>query len=65
MHRQLEQFFFERARDSRLASAGKSGQPNDSAAVLIAPSATFGGDLALTPEDVVALDRVRCRITSV
>ena len=62
VHRTPEKLLLERARDGRLAGAGKSREPDDRATVLVASGAPLRCDLAFAPENILALDLLPARI---
>ena len=52
---QVEQLALQFGGDGGLAGAGQAGEPDDAARVAVAAGPVFGGDLAVAPEQVVAL----------
>src|SRR5438309_9622286 len=62
VHRTPKKLLLERARDGRLAGAGKSREPDDRATVLVARGAPLCCDLAFAPENILALDLLAAHI---
>ena len=56
VHRALKEFLLERSGNRRLPGAGKSGEPDDGAAMPISSRSPLRGDLAFVPENILALD---------